>query len=81
MTLATRLAATCLATVAAAAPAAAPAVASPSNGLVGAANMVNDAAAGHMTGTAMTRNDANGDAGMFCAVYITNGVVAPGACP
>lgn len=59
-----------------------PAVAAPGptpNGAIGAANMVNDHAfAGMMN--AMGANNPNGDAGMFCAVYITNGVVAPGAC-
>ncbi len=62
---------------------AAPAAAEPGptpNGLTGAANMVNEHAYPHMV-HAMLVNNANGDAGMWCAVYITNGVVAPGHCP
>jgi len=50
------------------------------NGLTGAANMVNSHAAPGM-GHAMSVNNPNGNAGMFCAVYITNGVAAPGSCP
>jgi hypothetical protein len=50
------------------------------SGLTGAANMVNpNALAGMMN--AMSRNNPNGNAGMWCAVFITNGVVAPGSCP
>ena len=29
---------------------------------------------------AMSTNNAHGDAGMFCAVFITNGITAPGDC-
>ena len=50
------------------------------SGLTGAANMVNpNALAGMMH--AMSVNDPNGNAGMWCAVFITNGAVAPGSCP
>jgi hypothetical protein len=49
------------------------------NQLTGAANMVNANALPGML-NAMTRNNGNGDAGMWCAVYITNGVTSPGSC-
>ena len=49
------------------------------NQLTGAANMVNIHALSGMM-NAMTINNPNGDAGMWCAVYITNGVVSPGTC-
>lgn len=49
------------------------------NGLTGAANMTNTSALPGML-NAMSVNNRNGDNGMFCAVYITNGVTAPGSC-
>lgn len=49
------------------------------NHLTGAANMVNVNALRGML-NAMTVNNGNGDAGMWCAVYITNGVTSPGSC-
>ena len=49
------------------------------NNLTGAANMVNTHALRGML-NAMTVNNSNGDAGMWCAVYITNGVTSPGTC-
>lgn len=49
------------------------------NGQTGAANMVNTNAAPGM-GNAMSNDNANGNAGMYCAVYITNGITAPGSC-
>jgi len=69
----------CLAVVIGAALSAGPAAASPGNGLVGAANMVNPNASAGMT-NAMTLNNPNGVAGMFCAVFVTGGSVAPGSC-
>ena len=59
--------------VAAAAPGPTP------NQLTGAANMVNTHALRGML-NAMTVNNPNGDAGMWCAVNITNGVTLPGTC-
>ena len=49
------------------------------NQLTGAANMVNTHALPGML-HAMTVNNSHGDTGMWCAVYITNGVTSPGAC-
>jgi hypothetical protein len=49
------------------------------NGLTGAGNMVNADAASGMA-NAMSRDNANGNAGMFCAVFTTTGVTAPGSC-
>jgi hypothetical protein len=66
----------------AALPAAAAATPGPSGdqGLTGASNMVNTHALSGMN-NAMTRNvNGNGDAGMFCAVFITTGVTDPGTC-
>ena len=45
------------------------------NHLIGAANMTNVHARPHMF-YAMGVNNANGDIGMWCAVYITNGTPA-----
>lgn len=54
------------------------------NGLTGAANMVNANALPGMS-HAMSTNNPNGRAGMWCAVDVTNGVittpVTPGTCP
>lgn len=79
MHLVTRLAATGLAVTATAAFAAAPAGALPP-GTGGAGNMVNANAVDQMTGVAMTHDNANGNTGMFCAVYITNEITPPGSC-
>lgn len=49
------------------------------SGLTGAANMVNTHAYPGMI-NAMSVNNPNGDAGMWCAVYITNGVTPPSTC-
>ena len=59
-----------------------PAAADPSptpNGYAGALNMTGINALPGML-NAMSVNNGNGNAGMFCAVYVTNGVTAPGAC-
>ncbi len=59
-----------------------PAAAAPGptpNQLTGAANMVNAAALPSML-HAMSVNNANGDAGMWCAVFITNGLTDPSSC-
>lgn len=79
MNLAKTLATACVAAAATAALAAAPAGALPP-GTGGAGNMVNANAVDQMTGTAMTHDDANGNAGMFCAVFITNEITPPGSC-
>ena len=49
------------------------------NHLTGAANMVNTNARPGMY-HAMSVNNSNGDRGMWCAVWITNGVVSPRDC-
>ncbi len=49
------------------------------NGYAGALNMANDNALPGML-NAMSLDNANGNAGMYCAVYITNGIAAPGSC-
>jgi hypothetical protein len=49
------------------------------NNLTGAANMVNTNALTGMS-NAMSTDNANGNAGMWCAVFITNGLSAPGSC-
>lgn len=49
------------------------------NGYAGALNMANGAALPGML-NAMSRNNANGNAGMSCAVSITNGFAEPGSC-
>lgn len=70
-----------LAAVLAAFPGAAAAVPGPTpSGYTGAANMVNEHAFTGMM-NAMSVNNPNGNAGMWCAVYITNGVADPGSCP
>jgi len=66
----------------AALPAAAAATPGPTGdeGLIGALNTTNTHAGAGM-GNAMTKNtNGNGDAGMFCAVFITTGSAAPGSC-
>jgi hypothetical protein len=66
----------------AALPASAAAAPGPSGdqGLTGASNMINSNALPGMN-NAMTSNvNGNGDAGMFCAVFITSGLTDPGAC-
>ncbi len=49
------------------------------NGYAGALNMANDNALPGML-NAMSHDNAHGNAGMYCAVYITNGIAAPGSC-
>jgi hypothetical protein len=64
--------------------AALPGTAAATQGLTGAANMVNTNALPGML-NAMSINNANGVQGMFCAVDVTNGLtttpVNPGTCP
>lgn len=50
------------------------------DGLTGAANMTNANAMHWGMPHAMTVNNGNGDDGMYCAVFITNGDTAPGTC-
>ena len=53
----------------------------PKDGLTGAANMTNTNALPGMMHAMTVNIRGNGNAGMWCAVYITNGVVEPGGCP
>lgn len=50
-------------------------------GLTGALNMTNANALPHMQAAMSLHANANGNAGMFCAVGITTGSTAPGTCP
>ena len=49
------------------------------NGYVGALNMIGTNALPGMA-NAMSVNNPHGNLGMYCAVYVTNGLTAPGSC-
>ncbi len=51
------------------------------SGLTGAANMTNPNALPGMMHAMTVNYRGNGNAGMYCAVFITNDLVAPGNCP
>ena len=50
------------------------------SGLTGAMNMTNTNAMKTGMPHAMSVNNPNGDTGMYCAVFITNGITPPSTC-